>query len=91
MGSIKCVKQKSNYSDGIVRCAVMTNPVDDVIVNNLKIRIYMEYNRVYACIIMDNTADGIANRKLIDPASSYNSSSRTWTNSEYSETNTYCK
>ncbi len=84
-----CVKETKG-SDGVTRCAVVTNPVEDTIVNELTIKIYMEHNRVYACIPISKDN----NKKILNETSCVKSKctgdSCTWTNCEYSETNNYC-
>lgn len=59
------VKDESSYicgkeieKDGKKFCHVITNSIDGSVVNNLKIKIHMKHNRVYACIV--NNSDNWA-------------------------------
>ncbi len=76
-------------SDGNQLCAAVINPVDDTVLNSLSLKIYMENNRVYACIPL--TSD---NKTVLNDTSCVRSScsgnSCDWQNCEYSDLNYYC-
>ena len=57
-------------------CRVVLNPMDDSVVNGLKLKIYLQYNRVYACIVKDSN-----NQTILKETAS-------WT--EYKDLNYYC-
>lgn len=43
------------YKDGDLCKNVITNNIDNLIVNDLKINVYTRNKRIYACIVKDNT------------------------------------
>ncbi|MBE6149017.1 MAG: prepilin-type N-terminal cleavage/methylation domain-containing protein [Firmicutes bacterium] len=58
------------------KCAVVTNNVDGSVINKLDIKIYIEYNRVYACIEKNTN-----NKNVLKETA-------TW--GEYADLNYYC-
>lgn len=84
-----CLKPSVNEETGAQTCAVITNPVDDKIINDLAITIYMEHNRVYACIPL--TAN---NRAILDENSCVKTGCTgdicEWQDCAYSDLNYYC-
>lgn len=67
----------SDYSCGAATCKVVINNYNSKIVNDLNIFIYLEHNRVYACIIPSD-----ANKTLLGEKNDY---------SEYYDLNYYCR
>ncbi len=78
-----------NDSNGNKLCAAVINPVDDNVINSLRLKIYMENNRVYACIPLTNENKTILNETSC-VKSSCSGDSCVYQNCEYSELNYYC-
>lgn len=72
--------------DGKQQCAAVINPVDDSVINTLTVTIYMENNRVYACIPITSN---INNKNLLQEQSCYKSGT-SWLNCSYGDLNYYC-
>ena len=66
--------EAGNSKDG--KCMVITNNVTGNVINALELRVYLENNRVYSCIIKNSS-----NMNLLDEDASY---------SKYSSLNYYC-
>ena len=87
-GVTPCLKPVED-SDGNTLCAAVINPVDDNVLNALSLKIYMEHNRVYACIPLTSS-----NKTILNDTSCVKSSCSgdtcVWQNCEYSDLNYYC-
>lgn len=44
---------------------VITNNIIGVVINKLSVRVYLDHNRVYACIINDSSTRGTKNKALL--------------------------
>lgn len=52
-------EEYNKTSDG--GCLVVTNNIDGSVVNKLKLKVYIQYNRVYACILQTEDNKNILN------------------------------
>ncbi len=70
-------KSPLGYKNGSKCKNIVTNNVDNIVINNLKVKIFLKNNRVYACIIKNDE-----NKSLLNEEADY---------SKYSSLNLYCK
>ena len=70
-------KSPIGYKNGSKCKNIVTNNVDNIVINNLKVKIFLKNNRVYACIIKNDE-----NKSLLNEEADY---------SKYSSLNLYCK